>query len=468
MKNILFLILFFAFFYIEGQASPNQAGFISYKHISGLTYEASIVTYTKISSSIDRSTLNISWGDGISEMLTRTSQEVLEVDLKKNIYTKVHTYASDGTYTIAMQDSSRSQFVLNINGGNSDGFPFYIESQLIIPDVGDHNTSVKLLNDPILTAKVGETFSYTPTVYDEDGDILYFELVTPKVDLNTTVTAYQLTTDILPGANNNYTFDVNTGNFSWNSPQQPGLYSLTVRISECRNGKMMGYTLLDYQIRVVNALNGPLYSATVTNANDTIAPNDRIQIGFTYEDTQADSIHLMPFSEGFLNGNTAILSNDSMTTTYVGKSFEWIPNTSNARCAPYVITFRGTTFLSNETYSFDKTYLYYVRDANTVYCDTVCQNFTAISLIKKRTPLSVLITPNPFRTQTTIQFMEDAKEAVYTFSLFNVWGQCVRHIPSITEDRLVIERRELPVGLYIYKVVRDFEDIATGKLMLLD
>lgn len=468
MKKKLLLILAFTFCYLQGQSFDDKAGFVYYKHITGLTYEASIVTYTKISSPVDRNALTIAWGDGSSETVTRTNQEVVEIDLKKNTYTKRHTYTNHGVYTISMEDSTRTQGVLNINGGNSGGFPFYIESQLVIPNLGDYNNSIELLNHPILTATLGQVFSYTPAAYDKDGDILYFALATPKVNSNNAVSGYQQVTDIGPGANNQFSFDAKTGNFRWNSPQQIGLYTITLRISECRNGKMVGTTLVDYQIRVVNNLNSPLYSTINATSNDTIAPNDTIQISFGFGNTQADSIHLMAFSEGFLNGNTAVFDNDSVSMGYLGKTFQWITDSLAARCAPYIITLRGTSFLSNEKFSFDRTYLYYIRDVNTVYCDTVCNGFTKIDLIKKTPILSIQIAPNPFRTQTTIQFLDHPNGDDYTFSLFNIWGQRVRYIPLIVEDKVTINRNKLPAGVYIYKVERGANETTTGKLMVTD
>jgi hypothetical protein len=468
MKHTNFLILILVFCYLQGQASPNKAAFITYKHLTGLTYEASIITYTQISSSIDRTALNIKWGDGNTELITRTSQEVIEVDLKKNVYTQTHTYTNHGIYSISMQDSTRMPNILNINGGNSDGFPFYVAAQLTIPNVNAYNNSIQLLSHPILSAQVGERFSYTPTAYDVDGDILSYELVTPQVNHNTAVSAYQLITDVSPGSNNIYSFNSKTGTLTWDAPQQAGWYNLTLKISECRNGAIVGATLVDYLIRVDFSLNAAFYNELSATPNDTIAPNDSIQISLNYSNNQADSIHLMAYSECLINGNLATVSLDSVSTNYLRKTFQWIPTTLNARCAPYVITLRGTTFLNNEQFSVDRTYLYYVRDASTTYCDTVCNGSTPINLIRERPLIAVQAAPNPFNSQTTIQLLNDSDDAVYSFSLFNVWGQRVRYISSIFDREIILDRRALPVGVYIYKIENDSNGMATGKLIVVD
>jgi hypothetical protein len=468
MKNTYFLILIFVFCYLQGQAFHNKAAFITYKHLTGFTYEASIITYTPINSPVDRTALNINWGDGNTEVVTRTSQLTMEADLKKNVYTKTHTYGNHGVYILSMQDSNRTQGILNINGGNSDGFPFYIESQLTIPSGNDFNNSVKLLNRPILTAQSGLVFRYTPTAYDVDGDILSYELVTPKVNNNTAVSGFQLVTDISPGANNIYSFDNQTGTFNWDAPQQAGLYNLTIKISECRNGTIVGFVLVDYLIRVEHSFHTALYTEISATQNDTIAPNDTIQISFSYDGLQSDSIHLTAYSEGLINGNLATFSLDSISTNYLEKTFQWIPSTLNARCAPYFITLRGTIFLGNEQFSTDRTYVYYIRDASTTYCDTVCNGSTPINLIRKRPVITVQTAPNPFSTQTTIQVLNDSDDAVCTFSLFNVWGQRVRYISSIVDSRIVLDRDDLPVGVYVYKIEDGLNGIATGKLIVVD
>ena len=46
-------------------ATHNRAGEITYTQISDLTYEITITTYTYVLSNVERTELEVEWGDGI-------------------------------------------------------------------------------------------------------------------------------------------------------------------------------------------------------------------------------------------------------------------------------------------------------------------------------------------------------------------------------------------------------------------
>ena len=77
-------------------ASHNKAGEITYRLISGLTYEITLVTYTENgnpqSIQADRPVVKINWGDGSEpEDVKRLSQINLPNTTWKNIYVARHT-----------------------------------------------------------------------------------------------------------------------------------------------------------------------------------------------------------------------------------------------------------------------------------------------------------------------------------------------------------------------------------------
>ena len=61
IKGLLFFLFYFLLFSLH--ATHQRAGEITYKHISGLTYEFKLVTYTYTPSPADRPELEIVWGD---------------------------------------------------------------------------------------------------------------------------------------------------------------------------------------------------------------------------------------------------------------------------------------------------------------------------------------------------------------------------------------------------------------------
>ena len=81
-----------------------------------------------------------------------------------------------------MQDPNRIDEIINIGvDGNSVNIEFYIQDTIFFrdPQFFGVNSSPVLLQPPIDFANVGYTFIHNPLAYDEDGDSLHFELITP-------------------------------------------------------------------------------------------------------------------------------------------------------------------------------------------------------------------------------------------------------------------------------------------------
>ena len=113
LNRLLFFILMV--FSVPAFATHNRAGEITYEHISGLQYKATITTYTKTSAfAADRPELEIKWGDSSIDTIPRTQIIYLPGDAQKNLYYGYHTYAGPGTFVISMEDPNRNEGVVNI------------------------------------------------------------------------------------------------------------------------------------------------------------------------------------------------------------------------------------------------------------------------------------------------------------------------------------------------------------------
>ena len=90
--------------------------------LTGSTYEVTITTYTKASVVADREFLQIRWGDegseGITDSLPRINGplnpagvptgELLDGDIRLNLYRGTHTYAGPGVYSLIVEDPNRN------------------------------------------------------------------------------------------------------------------------------------------------------------------------------------------------------------------------------------------------------------------------------------------------------------------------------------------------------------------------
>jgi hypothetical protein len=72
--------------------------------------------------------------------------------------------------------------------------------------------------------------------------------------------------------------------------------------------------------------------------------------------------------------------------------------------------------------------------------------------------------PNPFHQNATLKF-ENAERDAYILTLYNRLGQAVRIIPAIADERIQIERKDLPDGLYFYQM-RSADKSFSGKLII--
>ncbi len=77
---------------------------------------------------------------------------------------------------------------------------------------------------------------------------------------------------------------------------------------------------------------------------------------------------------------------------------------------------------------------------------------------------SVKVYPNPFNLTTTFE-IKGMNQPV-TFELYNIIGKQVRAISDITKNKFVINRENLPDGIYIYKISTKDKIICAGKLIV--
>ena len=257
--NILF-VLGFLTLSVTAFATHNRAGEITYKHLSGFTYQFTITTYTKvsgISADADRTRLGISWGDGTFDSLNRASQVFLSTDIKQNKYIGIHTYSGPFTYVVGVSDPNRIDNIININ--NSVNTLFYLEDtvKILDPDIIGYNNSPLLLNPPIEYGNVGQIFVHNPNAFDPDGDSLSYRIASPLQASGIPVNGYTPPNLIAPGPNNQISINQLTGELVWNSPQIAGIYNIVIIITEFRNGIKMGTVIRDLQIIVDDTRNLP-------------------------------------------------------------------------------------------------------------------------------------------------------------------------------------------------------------------
>lgn len=260
-------------------ATHNRSGLITYEQTGPLTITATIVTYTLASARpADRDTLTISWGDGASERVTRSNGDgqLLEGDLKMNLYTSTHTYAIRGEYIVSMTDPNRNAGVVNVNAPNSAMIAFHIQTtiKLLDLDVDGPSRSPYFLFPPFELAYSGFPFAFNPGAVDPDGDSIAFELIVPMQQVNDPVPNYRFP-DKVTGTTgtNTFTLDPVTGDLNWETPQIVGEYNVAMLIKSFRNGEMIDAMVLDMQIPVLMEIPNAVEELDANALQLRIAPN---------------------------------------------------------------------------------------------------------------------------------------------------------------------------------------------------
>lgn len=327
-------------------ATHQRAGEITLKHVSGLTYEVTIITYTYTPSPADRPELDINWGDGSFSTIKRTEKINYPNNISRNVYRYLssnpgfnedarHTYSSPGTYKIWLEDPNRNAGIQNIP--NSVNVPLYLETILVINPFLGFNSNPVLLNPPIDNGCVGQTYIHNPGAYDIDGDSLSYRFVNCRGAGGLPVPGYQL-----PEASDSITINPVTGDIVWETPLKQGEFNLAFLIEEWRNGIRIGSVTRDMQIEVIACEHS---APEIQSIDDTcVEAGDTLSFEVIATDPDNDALTLSgeggPFETGV---KPAYINPDPGTGTgFASTVFTWHTDCRHVRKQPYYAFFKAT------------------------------------------------------------------------------------------------------------------------------
>ncbi len=318
-------------------ATHQRAAEITYRHLSGLTYEITLISYTFTPSPANafRDYLNIVWGDGSSSDIPRVEVKYLPNEITYNRYVGQHTFPGPSVYQISCEDPNRNGGILNIP--NSINTPLFIYSELTIsPFIGGYNNSPILLVPPVDNGCVNQPFFHNPGAYDVDGDSLSYRLVPCRGAQGQIIPGYTM-----PPATHKLSLDSVSGDLIWDSPPQQGEYNIAILIEEWRNGIKIGSVLRDMQIIVIACNNHP---PVIDSVADTCVEAGKIlRFGVRAWDPDSNTVTLTG------TGGPLILTESPATLTpnpAVGKgttrtTFHWNTTCNHVKKRPYQVFFKA-------------------------------------------------------------------------------------------------------------------------------
>ncbi|MEO8591268.1 MAG: gliding motility-associated C-terminal domain-containing protein [Flavobacteriales bacterium] len=330
------LLLLAVMFGIPGWATHNRAGEIIVCHVSGFTYEVTIITHTKLSAPADRPELRFDWGDGDVDSIPRTSIiDYPERDLRRNEYVATHQYTGPGQFILEMEDANRNSGVNNVP--NSISQPFCVKTQLVISPVTAHNCSVRFLNPPIQDACLNQPWIHNPAAYDPDGDSLSYE---PAVCLG--LNCEPITGYTFPGPS--YNIDPVTGTITWVAPSLLGEYNIAFIVREWRwafgTWNQVGWVTRDMQITVVACSN---LAPSITALADTCVEAGTF-LSFSVHASDPDfgqEVTLTALGQPLILTNSPATFLSPSPGPIVNGVFSWSTTCDHVRLQPYQMVFNA-------------------------------------------------------------------------------------------------------------------------------
>ncbi len=370
MRNFI-LVSLSIFISISSFATHERAGEITYKHVSGYTYDISVTTYTKgTSSPADRCTQIVFFGDGDSAIVCRSNFEpgdpssdawgangctgnpnctthhmgewnignptLYNTNTKKNVYTCTHIFPGAGSYKIYIVDPNHMNGIINL----PDQTPIYLESLLVISSSFSPNNSVDFLNMPFDVSCIGKVFSQHHLATDMDGDSLAYSLVPCMEGPNQPIPGYFIPQGL--------TVDSVNGIFAWNSPQMlgppyplPYEYNFDLKVEEWHCRTLVGYVIREFQIKVFNCLNDP---PNISSFSDiSVLEGDTVKFSMSATDPGGNTItSFTATGKPFASIPPATFVSDAPKTPTSTGTFSWMPTCTDVQKDPHRVLFRTT------------------------------------------------------------------------------------------------------------------------------
>jgi len=335
MKKRMLPIIWILALAVSAQATHNRAGEITLTQLDDLTYEITITTFTYTLSQADRNRLEVAWGDNTFSFADRKELTKLPNFYQRNIYRTQHTYPGPGIYEIVVQDPNRNEGVKNIP--SSVNVVFSIKTTILINGALGKNSTPVLLNPPIDRAALGQIFIHNPAAYDADGDSISY-----KLTVCTEVDGRPIEGYTLPPSSDTLFVHPYTGDLTWITPIDSGIFNVAMDVEEWRSGVKIGNIVRDMQIEVYNTDNHP----PVQNdpGNFCIEAGTTLSFDVVATDQDRDSIYQGATGGPFVvedSPATYKVYSDSAELGYSVAHFEWNTTCEHVREQYYTAVFKA-------------------------------------------------------------------------------------------------------------------------------
>lgn len=366
MKKSLFLCLFL-FVSLTNFATHILGGEVTYTHVSGLTYKINVKLYTQCGGAIqalpaalqlDISSVSQSYDSTITAYTILTDTIGNPCPLNPTMCSspmssypgfKYKVYEGEITLPNAANDwvffysiCCRTNNIVNITNSASQGFAIYAKLDNLNATGGFNNSVQHMFSFPMVM-NTNQTYTYSQSAVDPDGDSLDFQFTSPIAG-STIANAQAIWA---PGFSvafplsgmNLCTLNNQTGQFTV-TPTVQGDYVFTMKTDEYRNGQLVGTTFKDINLKFMNGSNAlPTLSGVngtpnyVTSVN-VCAGSSPLTFTINTADLDLADTVLVEMNNNNIPGSTLTSNNLAQPTV----TFSWTPSVGDIRPQPYILT----------------------------------------------------------------------------------------------------------------------------------
>jgi len=475
MKNLslIFLILLISF---SGRCSHLMGGEIVVQNDQVGNYEIILTLYRDVSGILLNSnqTLKVfdAGGNQVSTIVSNLDSSIFHPVfgipnmslLPNNSYgTEICFYSAifpcfiPGDYTVTWNNCCRNPSIANLI--NPGALSMFLDCSFTV-DLTTTTSSPYFLSPPIVCVPVNTPWQYNPLPFDEEGDSLSWSLDVPydyvpgAFPNGYPIVGYSVPPSLAGGS---LTINPYTGQLSWTA-SVTGNYVYTVICEEYRNGLKLGEIRRDMQFIVLPNGNLPSLSNLNNFTTDSngipfveCMANNPVNLDLTVIDSSSFFIAFDGIGEIFDDSLNPMTYSIISSNNPYEKQFNlyWIPNNSDEREEPYIITTR----FFNGTFSMDYTFFVYVNGDNTG--------------ISERNPSHSLKSfPNPtsgsFVSEITLQKSQNIE-----YFISNKEGKviCLKNIFMQSGNNKVPFDINLPSGLYFISMKLENGQVFSDKIL---
>lgn len=461
--KLIFSVFALLFLPLLVHATHIAGGYISYSvdPQNPRTYHFTQTVYTNRASSAEDPIAYINMGDGNTVEAHRLEVRAYNMQYDVEVFTWSYTYAAAGDYIVAWTVVNRNLGLMNIPAPSAQK-SFYIYTNVKVNPLLVNKNGLKLASTPLFVAYTGEETRHNFIAYDADGDRLTYALITPKEGtaegggMNIPGYAYPegLTIDKF-------------GELRWKAPALKGSYAVAVKITEHRNGQPIGYTIVDFDIDVVERAQQP--TITLLNQNrltlnydgSVLArPDQPLKLEYFLKNAAGASfpLHARQFSDlDTLDlASPHVVMRDSAGGQAVTLTFT--PTSELMRQEPYTIGMRGQADIP---YAQGQYYQPYYFDWKYTYIIVGEQQPTSVG--DDLAKAGFLLYPNPIADKFVIEAPDMPAMRV---QLFDATGKAVG-VLSLKPGLNHLKRpTALAGGLYFYTISSRHKPLGTGRLVV--